>query len=193
MLFRDELVEEIKRVQRMYTLLWRANGTLNSSFSLVLLLFIIITFIAGTFWLYIFSNSFLTSFSILQDARYFAVGYFAVETILLYISLTTADTPVEQVTHRNLFNLIKILKLKQSFMAKVNTIRKELVKLSVETYDMSVQRELSAFQSFLSEDQMRFSAAGLFHVGMHLVPSVRINSRTLFSSLIPMHFPYLFQ
>ena len=116
MLFRDELVEEIKRVRRMYTLLWRANGTLNSSFSLILLLFIIITFIAGTFWLYIFSNSFLTSFSILQDARYFAVGYLAVETILLYISLTPADTPVQQVAHRSLLNLLKFFMLKQSFM-----------------------------------------------------------------------------
>ena len=116
MLFRDELVEEIKRVQRMYTLLWRANGTLNSSFSLVLLLFIIITFIAGTFWLYIFSNSFLTSFSVLQDVRYIAVGYLAVETIFLYICLTPADTPVGQVTHRSLFNLIKILKFKRGIM-----------------------------------------------------------------------------
>ncbi len=51
-------------------------------------------------------------------------------------------------------------------------MRKELIKLSTDTWDPIVQGELTAFQTSLTEDQMRISASGLFHVGVHLVPSV---------------------
>ena len=42
------------------------------------------------------------------------------------------------------------------------------------TLDMGAQCELTALQTFLSEDQMRITAAGLFHVEMKLVPTVSV-------------------
>ena len=55
-------------------------------------------------------------------------------------------------------------------------VRKELVKLSTRTRDADVRGEISAFLMILSEDHMRMSAMGLFHVGTHLIPGVSIHS-----------------
>ena len=97
-LFRDELVEEIKRVRRMYTLLWRANGALNSTFSLIILIALTIAFVGATIFLYFLANSFITSTPFLRELRNLMTIQLTLETLIFYFLLTTADTPVQQVT-----------------------------------------------------------------------------------------------
>ncbi len=48
--------------------------------------------------------------------------------------------------------------------------------MSTHANDMAVQCELSTFLLLLSEDRMRISACGLFHVGKHLLPGVSVES-----------------
>lgn len=41
-----------------------------------------------------------------------------------------------------------------------------------------------SFLAQIRDDRVRLSAAGLFYVGMHLIPSVIINHLTMFRNLI---------
>lgn len=51
-------------------------------------------------------------------------------------------------------------------------MRQQLVELSSDSRDRHLHLEVLTFTTFLSQDQVRSSAAGLFRVGTHLVPCV---------------------
>lgn len=88
----------IKRVRRLYTLLWRANEALDSAFSLILLVNLTYYFISVTAYFYFGTMYFVLSTPFIAGGQALIVVSLIMFSVILYSVLTTADTPAQQVT-----------------------------------------------------------------------------------------------
>lgn len=162
---------QLKRGKRLYAHLWRATDALNSAFSLMALVYFTVSLSTLILMLYGLVLSLRSSTPILQAMGPTGACQLFLYGLTLLLILTGADTSVQHV--RTVNGLIHFhCRLGWNVFVKVEMVRQALVTLSTDSRDPAVRLEVSSFLACLSEEEIRISAAGLFHIGTHLVPYV---------------------
>ncbi|XP_045026258.1 uncharacterized protein LOC116915416 [Daphnia magna] len=152
--FRTNKIELMKRNALTFDYLCRASSELNSVFSIPVFYILAIKFVTVVTTAFGYAYRFIHTNDILDNAFLIYPFLIVTESIRILVLFTSTDMPVNQV--RLLHERVSALSL--SGFSK--TMAEKITMMTLLTQ--------------IDEDRIHLSAAGLFKVGVHLIPAVSL-------------------
>ncbi|KZS06902.1 Uncharacterized protein APZ42_029437 [Daphnia magna] len=149
---RKDKIKMIRREALILDHLCRASSAINSILSIPVFLLLGIKLVTIVSSAFIYTYRFIYTITLLENGIWTYLFLFLIETIRVLVLLTAADMPVNQV---------RILHERVTAMSLSGFPKTFSEKLTVMTFLIQID-----------EDRVHLSAAGLFKVGVHLIPAV---------------------
>ncbi|XP_046636099.1 putative gustatory receptor 28b [Daphnia pulicaria] len=149
----DTRKQKLKNSQRMFGYLCEALVEMNQAFSFPVLIFLTLRLISSAFSLYVAISGLLNANNLIFRAL---VPAFAMISIV------------------GLFGILIVFRAADLPIIEMRGLRERIFSILNEEKDLDMDMELKAvaFLQDISEERVRLSAAGLFSVGMNVVPSL---------------------
>ncbi|KAK4018997.1 hypothetical protein OUZ56_001032 [Daphnia magna] len=149
---RKDKIKMIRREALILDHLCRASSAINSILSIPVFLLLGIKLVTIVSSAFIYTYRFIYTITLLENGIWTYLFLFLIETIRVLVLLTAADMPVNQ----------------------VRLLHERVTAMSLSGFPKTFSEKLTvmSFLIQIDEDRVHLSAAGLFKVGVHLIPAL---------------------
>ncbi|XP_057369965.1 putative gustatory receptor 28b [Daphnia carinata] len=149
---RTDKIKMMKRNALTFDYVCRASSELNSVFAIPVFFILAIKFFTIVSTSFAFAYSFIHTNIILENTALVHSFFIVAESIRVLILLTSADMPVRQ----------------------VRLLHERVTAMSLSGFSKTIAEKMTmmTFLVQIDEDRVHLSAAGLFKIGVHLIPAL---------------------